>query len=147
MDKPRAPKPANATIQIDRLDLDEILLVDTSDQATAGPAASVPPPLPPEEIARAGAVSMAPIGSVAPAPPPSSSRKLVFGVVFVVGVGAAIAAGVLVGGALRGTAPAATASSAVVTPAKSSAAAAPTAATNTITMQTLELGGKTKGDE
>jgi hypothetical protein len=147
---PPVKKPqANATIQIDRVDLDEILLLDNLPEEGAPPVApgtSVPPPLPPEEIARAA--SLAPIGSVPPAKA-SSSRTALIVVGFVAIVAVAITAGVFFGNAVRSNPQPVSAASAASALTATSAAPAQTAApvaTQTITIHTMELGGKDNAD-
>ncbi|MEO7111610.1 MAG: hypothetical protein ABI183_14315 [Polyangiaceae bacterium] len=148
MENPPGKKPsANATIQIDRVDLNEMLLLDNPDDG-APPAASVPPPLPPEELARAA--SLAPIGSIPPATAAGSGRGAWLAVGFVAVLAIAIGAGVLVGNAVRSNPqPVSAASSQPATSnAPSNAGAQATApATQTITIHTMELGGKETPDE
>lgn len=144
MDNPPGKKPqANATIQIDRVDLEEILLLNPGEEDLP-PAASVPPPLPPEELARAA--SLAPIGSVPPAES-NPNRGALIAVGFVAVLAVAITAGVLVGNAVRSNpAPLAAASGAAATSAMPAQTAAPVA-TQTITIHTMELGGKDTADQ
>jgi hypothetical protein len=150
MENPPGKKPsANATIQIDRVDLDEILLLDNPDGGASPPAASVPPPLPPEELARAA--SLAPIGSIPPANAAASGRAIWIAVGFVAVLAIAIGAGVLVGNAVRSNPqPVSAASLQPATPnttpnTTNAQAAAP--ATQTITIHTMELGGKETADQ
>jgi hypothetical protein len=141
MDKPPGSKPPpNATIQIDRVDLDEILLLDNGNANAEEPmAASVPPPLPPEELARAA--SLAPIGSMAPAAPAKPGRGLFIALGFLAILAVAITAGVVVGNAVRTVPKPVSASTPSTTPTE-------TAPTQTITIHTMELGGKeTAADE
>jgi hypothetical protein len=149
MENPPGKKPqANATIQIDRVDLNEILLLDNPSEEALPPAASVPPPLPPEELARAA--SLAPIGSVPPAEAPKPGRTALIVAGFVAVLAVAITAGVLVGNAVRSNPQPVSASSASASNAANSGAPTqpPVAgATQTITIHTMELGGKETSDQ
>ncbi len=140
MDKPPGSKPPpNATIQIDRVDLDEILLLDNGHNTGEPMAASVPPPLPPEELARAA--SLAPIGSMPPAAPAKPGRNVFIALGFFAILAVAITAGILVGNAVRTVPKPVSASTPSTTPTE-------TAPTQTITIHTMELGGKeTTADE
>lgn len=144
---PRGPRPANATIEIDKSDLDEIL------NATPGAAsveASLPPPLPPEEIARAQSLAptQPPMRSMpSQGGPPETKPSLV--PYIVISVALMILAGVVAGAVLylhRARIEAATpvASASVVAKAETPASASPSSAPSgtTLTIHTVELGGK-----
>lgn len=146
-DPPRAPKPANATIEIDKSELDEILSAVPSAASLQG---SLPPPLPAEEIARVQSMApVQPIGApVAPGVAPAHARPslvpyIVISVALMVFAGVAAAAVLYVTRA-RTDAAAPVASAAAVVTSEASASASPSAAPagTTLTIHTVELGGK-----
>jgi hypothetical protein len=137
MKKPDDANP-NATIQLDRMNADDVQIVDDAtdeapeagDAAAAATGRSLPPPLP-------MAASMPPAAAQpptqAPAAPPGKARNpLVIGVLFVVLLGVAITVGVKVGHALRNQPPVASAS-------PSAPSASAVARPQTITMPTIEM--------
>lgn len=115
MDRDEKPKKfdVDATIQLDKLDAEQFTVPESVPDLAKR---VTPPPLPPEEIARASRAPSAapPTVSHAPSAPPPKPRSMgmTIGLIagFVVLVIVAIVGGLHVGGLARGTAPSASVS-------------------------------------
>ena len=143
--KPPNRPDANATIQLDRVDrLDDILLDDEAPAAIAeAHGRSVPPPLPAIASLPAPLPPAAPpiLARAQPPAPAKRGRTIAYGAVFVALLTAAIFGGLKMGGALR-TAPAqARAPSAAPPPPPPATASPPSSApaNAVITMPTVEM--------
>lgn len=143
MDKPERPPPnANATIQLDQFDADAVVLDDgpeASEAQGAGTSKSraAPPPLPPDEIARAR--------SRAPAAQAKTGRGPLLVVLFVAGLALAITLGIVAGKALRGQ-PAQAASASAQPMQTATQAATQKAPPQTITLPTVEMNDQPGAD-
>lgn len=147
MSEPEGPKkPANATIQIDIADL---AALETPPPPSGDLGPSMPPPLPPEEIARAQ--SLAPVQPAAASAQGAPPAKRGLGPYVLISIGvAAAAAGITTAVVMMNSksAPAPVASAAAsaaplapVDSASTAASAAGSAPVHTITLDTVEMGG------